>query len=123
VYYHSDLRDKHVQVGDDGSVLAYLDWSVSEPEFLPYQDVLNLVVHGRKQEGNVPIGEAWRIVRDRSALLAHEREPLERYAELVGIDDEVRRAIEAAYPVFVAAMAERTWGYTRPRWLHRQFAL
>jgi hypothetical protein len=123
VYYHSDLRDKHVQVGDDGSVLAYLDWSVSEPEFLPYQDVLNLVVHGRKQEGNVPIGEAWRIARDRSGLLAHEREPLERYAALVGIDDEVRRAIEAAYPVFVAAMAERTWGYTRPRWLHRQFGI
>jgi hypothetical protein len=37
--------------------------------------------------------------------------------------DEVQRAIEAAYPVFVAAMAERTWGYTRPRWLHRQFGL
>lgn len=123
VYYHSDLRDKHVQVGDDGSVVGYLDWSTSEPEFLPYQDVLNLVVHGRKQEGNVPIGEAWRIVRDRDAMLAHEREPLERYAQLVGIDDEVRRAIEAAYPVFVAAMAERTWGYTRPRWLHRQFGL
>ena len=123
VYYHSDLRDKHVQVGDDGSVLAYLDWSTSEAEFLPYQDVLNLVVHGRKQEGNVPIGAAWRIVRDRDGLLAHEREPLERYAELVGIDDEVRRAIEAVYPVFVAAMAERTWGYTRPHWLHRQFGL
>jgi hypothetical protein len=123
VYYHSDLRDKHVQVGDDGSVVGYLDWSTSRPEFLPYQDLLNLVVHGRKQEGNVPIGEAWRIVRERSGMLAHEREPLERYAALVGIDDEVRRAIEAVYPVFVAAMAERTWGYTRPRWLHRQFGL
>lgn len=123
VYYHSDLRDKHVQVGEDGSVLAYLDWSVSEPEFLPYQDVLNLVVHGRKQEDDVPIGVAWRIVRDRDGLFAHEREPLERYASLLGIDDEVRRAIEAAYPVFVAAMAERTWGYTRPRWLHRQFGI
>ncbi len=123
VYYHSDLRDKHVQIDDEGSVVGYLDWSTSRPEFLPYQDVLNLVVHGRKQEGNVPIGEAWRIIRGREGMFAHEREPLERYARLLGIDDDVRRAIEAVYPVFVAAMAERTWGYTRPRWLHRQFGL
>jgi hypothetical protein len=31
--------------------------------------------------------------------------------------------MEAAYPVFVAAMAEATWDYSRPRWLHRQFGI
>jgi hypothetical protein len=123
VLYHSDLRDKHVQIGEDGSVVGYLDWSTFEEEFLPYQDLLNLVVHGRRQEAGVPIREAWRIVRERSEMLAHEREPLERYAASVGIDDETVRAIEAAYPVFVAAMAERTWEFSRPRWLHRQFGL
>jgi len=25
--------------------------------------------------------------------------------------------------VFVAAMAEKNWDYSRPRWLHRQFGL
>jgi SAM-dependent methyltransferase len=123
VYYHSDLRDKHVQIGEDGSVAGYLDWSTSEEEFLPYQDLLNLVVHGRRQETGAPIREAWRLVRERRRMLAYERTPLERYAAEVGIDDETARAIEAAYPVFVAAMAERTWGFSRPRWLHRQFGL
>jgi SAM-dependent methyltransferase len=123
VLYHSDLRDKHVQIGEDGAVAGYLDWSTSEDEFLPYQDLLNLVVHERRQATGVPIREAWRVVRERSAMLAYEREPLERYAAAVGIDEETRAAIEAAYPVFVAAMAERTWEFSRPRWIHRQFGL
>jgi SAM-dependent methyltransferase len=123
VLYHSDLRDKHLQIGEDGSVIGYLDWSTSEEEFLPYQDVLNLVVHARRQDAGVPIREAWRVVRERREMLAYEREPLERYATAVGIDDETTRAIEACYPVFVAAMAEKTWEFSRPRWLHRQFGL
>jgi len=123
VLYHSDLRDKHVQVAADGSVVGYLDWSTSEEEFLPYQDLLNLVVHERRQATGVPIREAWRVVRERDGMQGFEREPLERYAAAIGIDEETTRAIEAVYPVFVAAMAERTWEFSRPHWLHRQFGL
>ena len=124
VFHHGDLRAKHVQIDEaDGSVVGYLDWSVSEDEFLPYLDLVHLVVHERKQEDRLTAGRAWRIVRDREDLRAHEREALEGYRRAIEIDDETARALEAIYPVLVAAMAERSWEYSRPRWLHRQFGL
>ena len=35
----------------------------------------------------------------------------------------MRRALEELYPVLVAAMAEKNWDYSRPRWLHAGFGL
>jgi hypothetical protein len=113
-----------VQVSEeDGRVLGYLDWSVSEDEFVPYLDLVHLVVHERKQEDRIHASEAWRIVRDRVAMHAHEVEALESYRKAVGVDEETARAIEGIYPVLVAAMAERSWEYSRPRWVHRQFGV
>ena len=39
------------------------------------------------------------------------------------LDEDTARAIEGLYPVLVAAMAEKNWDYSRPRWLHRQFGI
>ena len=66
---------------------------------------------------------AWRLVRDREGLRDYEREALASYARAVGLDDETCRASELMYPVLVAAMAEKNWEYSRPRWLHKQFGL
>jgi SAM-dependent methyltransferase len=124
VFHHGDLRSKHVQVDrEDGKVIGYLDWSVSEDEFLPYLDLVHLVVHERKQADDLTAERAWKLVRDRRDLRSYEREALERHRRAIELDDEVARAIEAIYPVLVAAMAERSWEYSRPRWLHRQFGL
>lgn len=123
VLHHADLRGKHVQVAGDGSVLGYLDWGTTEAEGLPYFDLLHLLVHERKQEHRCSAGEAWAIVRDRRALREHEERALAHYRRTVGIDDETARAIEELYPVLVAAMAEKNWDYSRPRWLHRQFGI
>jgi SAM-dependent methyltransferase len=123
VFHHADLRAKHVQVGQDGGVIGYLDWSAAEDEFLPYQDLLHLIVHDLVQEHAIPARKAWWIVRDRTGLRDHEREALASYAAAVGIDDETARAIEAIYPVLVSAMVERHWDFSRPRWLHRQFGV
>jgi hypothetical protein len=104
-------------------VLAYLDWGTAEMPGLPYQDLLYLVVHQRKQEQDLSAGDAWRLVRDRRGLREDEARALDGYARRTGIDTETARALEQAYPVFVAAMAEKNWDYSRPRWLHRQFAI
>jgi len=56
-------------------------------------------------------------------LRGYEKECLEKYCALVGLEPEVARAIEGMYPVLVAAMAEKNWDYSRPRWLQRQFGL
>lgn len=123
VIYHADLRAKHVQIDADGRVTAYLDWGTTELAGLPYQDLLQLIVHERKQEAGLTAAEAWRLVRDREGLRDYEREALASYAKAVGLDDETCRASELMYPVLVAAMAEKNWEYSRPRWLHRQFGL
>ena len=120
---HADLRSKHVQVGLDGSVIGYLDWGSSELEDLPLFDVLHLVVHERKQARGLTAAQAWQLARERKDLPLHEQRALERYCEQLGIDERLRRAIESMYPVLVAAMAERNWDYSRPRWLARQFEL
>ena len=123
VLYHADLRSKHLQVRPDGRVLAYLDWGTTEPAGLPYFDLLHLIAHDRKQEAGLPASEAWRIVRDPALLRPHERAALDEYARLLGLDAEYRAAIADAYPLFVAAMAEANWDYSRPRWLHRNFGV
>jgi hypothetical protein len=123
VFYHADLRAKHVQIDRDGRVLGYLDWGTSEPIGIPYFDLLQLLVHERKQELDLKTGAAWRLVLGETELRAHERAALARYRAAVGLDEETARDFLALYPVFVAAMAEKNWDYSRPRWLHRQFGL
>jgi len=123
VLYHADLRAKHVQIAADGSVVGYLDWGTTEMAGLPYFDLLHLAVHERKQEHGCSAGEAWRIVRDRTELRDYELAALESYRRTVGLDDDTARAIEELYPVLVAAMAEKNWDYSRPRWLHKQFGI
>lgn len=123
VLQHADLRSKHVQLADDGSVIGFLDWGSSELLDLPYFDVLHLVAHERKQEAGLSAQQAWELVRDPRRLREHERRALDGYCEQLGIPDGVRRAIESMYPVLVAAMAERNWDYSRPRWLARQFGI
>jgi aminoglycoside phosphotransferase (APT) family kinase protein len=122
VFYHADLRAKHVQVDEQGNVLGILDWGTAEAEGLPYFDLLQLLVHERKQEYGCSVGEAWRGVCAR-AIRDYEREALERYCAALGLDGATARAIEQLFPVLVAAMAEKNWDYSRPRWLQRQFGI
>ena len=44
-------------------------------------------------------------------------------ARTVGLAPEVREALERCYPIFVGAMAEANWDYSRPRWVHQQFGI
>lgn len=122
VFYHADLRGKHVQVDARGNLVGVLDWGTAEPEGLPYFDLLHLVVHEVKQEHALSAGAAWRRVLARE-IGAHERECLESYCAALALDPAVARAIEELYPVLVAAMAEKNWDYSRPRWLARQFGI
>ncbi len=123
VLYHADLRGKHVQVDADGGVLGYLDWGTTEPQGLPLFDLLHLVVHERKQELATTPGAAWRAVLGGSGLHDHERAAIDTYSRSLDLDEAAVRAITAIYPVLVAAMAEKNWDYSRPRWLHRQFGI
>jgi len=123
VLYHADLRAKHVQVREDGTVVGYLDWGTTEPAELPYLDLFHLVVHERKQEANLSAAEAWKIASDAERLRDYEREALQAYARVLGLDADTVQALEAFYPASVAAMAEKNWDYSRPRWLHRQFGV
>jgi len=122
VLYHADLRGKHVQIDAAGRVLGILDWSTLEDPGLPYADLLHLAIHERKQTETLTAGAAWRAVCDRRARLPREAEALDSYAAALGLEEGYVRLIEDLYPVLVGAMAERNWDYSRPRWVHEQFA-
>ncbi|MEM8709543.1 MAG: phosphotransferase [Planctomycetota bacterium] len=121
--YHADLRGKHVQVDSDGRVIGYLDWGASEPRFLPFIDLLHLVVHQRKQEVGGRFGDAWRVLLDPRARRDYEQEAFEAYLEHSGLPEEDLTFYLETYPLFVAGMAERNWDYSRPDWVHRQFGI
>ena len=120
---HGDLRAKHVQLDDAGRVLGYLDWGSAADDDVPYYDLLHLIVHERKQEAGCSSGEAWRAVCGRRELRDHESAALDAYTRAVGLDEGLRAALERAYPVFVANVAESNWDYSRPHWLRQQFGL
>lgn len=122
VLHHADLRSKHVMIQEDGTITGLLDWGSSESEDLPWFDLLHLLIHERKQEHDSSAGDAWRAVRA-GDLRDHEAAALEDYAARLELAPEVRHALLDLYPVFVGAMAEAWWDYSRPRWLHRSFGL
>jgi aminoglycoside phosphotransferase (APT) family kinase protein len=123
VVYHGDLRSKHVVIAGDGGVVGYLDWGSSEDADLPYFDLLHLILHERKQEAGTTQGAAWRLLERPDGLRPAERGALEDYARRAGLDAETCAALGAVYPVLVAAMAEKNWDYSRPRWLHAGFGI
>jgi hypothetical protein len=123
VIFHADLRSKHVQALPGGRVTAILDWGSGEWSDLPYFDLLHFVAHERKQADGLDAAGMWRLIRERSGLHEFERAALESYAGQLELPELYCRTIEAIYPVFVAAMAETHWDYSRPRWLERQFEI
>lgn len=123
VLHHADLRSKHLQVTPEGSLIGVLDWGSSTDRDLPYFDLLHLVVHERKQADGLSPAAAWRQLLEEGGLRPTEREPLARYAEALRLPEEACEALERAYPVLVAAMAEGNWDYSRPRWLERMFQI
>lgn len=121
--YHADLRGKHVQITNGGAVSGYLDWGASEESFLPFIDLLHLVIHQRKQEVGGAFGDAWRALLEPAGRRDYESEAFDRYLQHTGFDSEDLAFYLDAYPLFVAGMAERNWDYSRPDWVRRQFGI
>lgn len=122
VFGHGDLRAKHVAIEADGTPVALLDLGCAQPSDLPLVDLLNLVLHDRKDDARSSLGAAWCEARERRLPAPLER-VLDDYVERLELPRAYDDAIRAAYPLFVAASAERYWDYSRPRWVHRQFGL
>jgi aminoglycoside phosphotransferase (APT) family kinase protein len=121
VLYHADLRPKHLQVRSNGKVVAYLDWGASERCFLPYLDLLHLIVHLSK--GHSPDAAAACARVRAGQWLPHERAALDLYASYLGLEEDVQACLERTLPGFMAGMSERNWDYSRPQWVRRQFGL
>lgn len=121
VFYHADIRSKHVRVQRDGTVLGYLDFGCSSTHDLPYFDLVNLVVHENKRPGEFPSTNAWNRLLERREFQAHESQCLEDYAKALDLPSEYCRVIEEIYPILVVAMCELNWDCSRPRWLHEHF--
>lgn len=123
VLYHADLRSKHLQVDEQGRILGYLDWGSSVDADLPYSDLLQFLVHELKQARCATALEAWKALGPEGQVSERERALLARYAARLGLSQAFQAAMEGCFPVFVAAMAEANWDYSRPRWVHRQFGI
>ncbi|HIG10078.1 MAG: phosphotransferase [bacterium] len=123
VLFHADLRSKHIQVDGRGRVLGYLDWGSSLDASLPYTDLLLFLIHEYKQSRDLAMPVAWRSLVEKGPLRPTEKEKLQGYAAALGLDEGYCRALEGCFPIFVAAMAESNWDYSRPRWVHRTFGL
>jgi len=123
VQAHSDLRAKHLQIDEHGAVTGVLDWSTADAAGLPYLDLVHLVIHEHKDARGGTSGAAWRTLLARRDLAPWAAAELERGRQAVGLDTEAARVLEEAYPMFVAAVGERSWDFTPPRWLHRSFGL
>ena len=121
--YHADTRAKHVRVSPAGDVIGLLDWGASEERFLPFADLLQLVIHQREQEIAGTLGDAWRLVGQRTSRRAYEHGALVRYAHAADLDEDDIETFVAAFPLFVAGMSERTWDFSRPHWVSQQFGI
>ncbi|MFM7296982.1 MAG: phosphotransferase, partial [Planctomycetota bacterium] len=123
VLQHADLRSKHVQVERDGRLVALLDWGSAEEADLPGFDLLHYLLHERKQAEGLSARAMWQLALEPQRLRDWERAALASHAAALGLSEAYFRALARVYPVIVAAMAERHWDYSRPRWLERQFGI
>lgn len=123
VIHHSDLRAKHVQVRPTGELVGFMDFGSYERADLPGFDLLNLILHDRKQRTpGARIGDAWRACLE-SGFEPFEQSAIDRYATLLELPDGYMDSILRALPLLVGAMAESNWDYSRPRWIHRSFGI
>ncbi|MFT5284986.1 MAG: hypothetical protein ACI8TQ_001147, partial [Planctomycetota bacterium] len=124
VLRHCDPRSKHIQIDANGQILGFYDWGSAETNDFPIADLLHLIIHERFHQSLPNAGAAWQLARNSgTGLRAEERAPIDAYVEQLGIDSDVRFAIEEIYPLLVGAMAEKNWDYSRPRWLQQSFGL
>ncbi len=123
VLHHADLRAKHVQSDRSGRLLGLLDWGSSATEDLPYFDLLNLILHDRKQERDTSLQNAWNLVREKDGLRPFERAALDDYAARLELPAAFTAEIESCFPLLVGAMAESNWDYSRPTWIHRSLGI
>jgi aminoglycoside phosphotransferase (APT) family kinase protein len=123
VLQHADLRNKHVQVHPGGKVIGYMDWGSSRNRDVPYFDLLQLIVHEHKQAKGGRVGHSWQKLLVGGQCADWERAALDTYAENIGLSPQISRALELCFPIFVAAMAESNWDYSRPRWVHHSFGI
>lgn len=123
VVQHADLRSKHVQVERDGGLVALLDWGSAEEADLPGFDLLHYLLHERKQAEGLAATAMWQLALEPQRLRDWERAALQSYASALELPTGYFPALARVYPVLVAAMAERHWDYSRPRWLRRQFGI
>lgn len=123
VLQHADLRNKHVQVDEEGAVLGYMDWGSSRDRDVPYFDLLQLIVHEHKQTHGGRVGHSWRRLLLEGECADWERRLLDSYVQTIGLSPRIAVALERCFPIFVAAMAESNWDYSRPRWVHHSFGL
>ncbi|MCA9002890.1 MAG: hypothetical protein KDB61_13280, partial [Planctomycetes bacterium] len=118
VFYHADLRPKHVNNAPDGALHGILDWGAYEDFFLPYADLLHIFAHLRHSSARFQ----WHRLCKQD-LTEPEARILNGYCAAMGIEPERARAIERLYPLLVCGMAERNWEFSRPFWVHREFGL
>lgn len=121
VFHHADLRAKHLIMDGDSKVRATLDFGSAEAEFLPLVDLLHHLGHQRKEVRRCGPGQAWQELRDPALRAPHEDQALREQAQTLGLESHLVDAILDAYPLFVAAMAEANWDWSRPEWIHREF--
>ncbi len=120
---HGDPRAKHVQVDLSGNVLGYMDWGTIVEPALPGLDLMQRIVHDRKQLLGQHDGDAWRELCDPQRLMPGERAALERHGQALGLDARTLTAIAQLYPVFVSATIDRYAPYVPPDWYRRNFGL
>ncbi len=120
---HGDPRAKHVQVDLSGNVLGYMDWGTIVEPALPGLDLMQRIVHDRKQLLGQHDGEAWRELCDPQRLMPGERAALERYASALGLESRTLPVLAQLYPVFVSATIDRYAPYVPPDWYRRNFGL
>lgn len=121
VFHHSDLRAKHLMIDEQGKVTATLDFGSAESEFLPMVDLLHHLGHQRKQCLQCSAEDSWHGMADTKTRAPHEHQAIQSHASALNLEMPQVEAMLHAYPLFVAAMAEANWDWSRPEWIHREF--
>lgn len=100
VWMHGDYKIENVGIDPNSrQPVSIIDWELAAPQGLPLIDLKYLLVYNRMIRGRAAFDAVYRTVAEGAVWSSFETRLLDRYAQLLGLDEPLRQVLRVLFVV------------------------